>query len=282
MNKLQFLPLLLLLACTDETPEPPPPAAITLQQSTELDTRLREISGLAWTGTELYAQNDSGNDPKIYRLDPETSSVLGSFELDLPNRDWEDLAVDDSYLYIGDFGNNLGNRTDLSIFRIALVEIAQPDATVDTLHFSFALQAQPPLPSSDHNFDVEGFYVQQDSIQLFSKNRSGDGSQRYVFSAAPGEYLLLPRATLDLPGTVTGADRLPTGEVALCGYRFENNAFTPFIRYYPEGLNGPHLQFTDLPPVQMESIVLLNATTILTASEGEGSAEPTLFRLEVL
>ena len=34
------------------------------------------------------------------------------------NVDWEDITQDETHIYIADFGNNNGNRTDLKIYKI--------------------------------------------------------------------------------------------------------------------------------------------------------------------
>ncbi|MDZ7846784.1 MAG: hypothetical protein U5L96_08430 [Owenweeksia sp.] len=91
----------------------------------ELHKDLGECSGLAALPSGHFAQiNDSGNPPCIFFTD--TSGKLIDLEC-LPfakNRDWEDLAYGDGYLFVGDFGNNRNTRMDLKIYRLGINERA--------------------------------------------------------------------------------------------------------------------------------------------------------------
>ena len=259
--------------------EPLAPASqLVLLQRVPLDERLREISGTAYVADELFAHNDSGDGANLYRVDAATGSILEVHSYNLPARDWESLAVDETHLFIGDFGNNSGTRTDLRIFKIPLAELGATTPSLDTLALRFAAQEQPPVPDSLHDFDVEASYVQGDSLWLFSKNRSGSGSRVYVMPKTAGTYVLTPRHHLALPGSVTGADRRPDGAVALCGYRM-NGDWRPFLRIYPRGLLADRWIDTSLPDLQIESVVWHGTNELLLGAEGEGAAHPTLLRI---
>lgn len=88
---------------------------------------IEETSGMAVSRKNpswIYVHNDSGGEPEIYILDT-LGTFLGTLRLEgVKNRDWEDLAVgpgpidDQTYLYIGDIGDNFGNAEDLIIYRI--------------------------------------------------------------------------------------------------------------------------------------------------------------------
>ena len=72
-----------------------------------------ETSGLLRVNDQLWTHNDSGNDPILYRIDPLDGSVLQMLAINVPNIDWEDITTDGEFIYIGDVGNNSGDRTDL-------------------------------------------------------------------------------------------------------------------------------------------------------------------------
>ena len=85
----------------------------------KLPPAMQEISGLTVTGpATLWAHNDSGDEPCLYRLSP-AGSLLDT--LCLPgagHTDWEGLTHDPAgNLYIGDFGNNFSQRQNLRIYR---------------------------------------------------------------------------------------------------------------------------------------------------------------------
>ena len=87
-------------------------------QHPELD----EVSGLAAStlhNNVLWAINDGGNKAKIYAMNHRGAN-LGSFTVVAKNRDWEDMASasihGESYLLIGDIGNNLLRKTEQTIY----------------------------------------------------------------------------------------------------------------------------------------------------------------------
>src|SRR3712207_6165966 len=82
--------------------------------------QVKESSGLelAPDETAFWTHADSGNPPKIYRVNT-AGKLLQTYDIpNTTNLDWEDLAKDNQgYLYIGDFGNNSNTRKDLRIYR---------------------------------------------------------------------------------------------------------------------------------------------------------------------
>ncbi len=98
----------LVYACTATQPN----KTIALPKAVE------ETSGLATVGEDFVTHNDSGDDALLYRINKQgelidTYPILGAI-----NRDWEDLAQDDSIYYIADTGNNHRKRKDLTIYRL--------------------------------------------------------------------------------------------------------------------------------------------------------------------
>ena len=85
----------------------------------DLNDTLRETSGLTLMNGRLYSFNDSGNPNEIYEINPENGQIISTIKVDFPNRDWEAMTNDGQSLYIGDFGNNGGKRTDLAIYKIS-------------------------------------------------------------------------------------------------------------------------------------------------------------------
>src|SRR3954451_24152951 len=72
-----------------------------------LGNRVHESSGLIWWDNQLWTHTDSGGKPDLYAVDKSTGKVLKIVTItNATNVDWEDIAQDDDYIYIGDFGNN--------------------------------------------------------------------------------------------------------------------------------------------------------------------------------
>jgi len=89
-----------------------------------LPIALKESSGLCYTDGNLWTFNDGGNSNKIYKIDSSTGEILQTVEVEnFPNIDWEDITAESSYIYIGDFGNINGNRSDLKILRIRKADL---------------------------------------------------------------------------------------------------------------------------------------------------------------
>src|SRR4051812_26285025 len=97
-----------------------PATSVSLTNGTALPAALKETSGLIYTDGGLWTLNDSGNSPAFYQIDESTGATLKTVNIsNATNVDWEDLTADDTYFYIGDFGNNAsGDRTDLKIYRV--------------------------------------------------------------------------------------------------------------------------------------------------------------------
>lgn len=193
---------------------------------TTLDEVVSETSGLIIYNNKVWTHNDSGGDPKLYRIDSINGSVLEEkLILNATNIDWEDICHDGEYLYIGDFGNNSsGTREDLKIYRILLADLdnEQLDSVAsDIIYFTYDPSIYPEAidKSNDTDFDCEAFIAKDDSLYLFSKNWVNKKCYLYSLPKVPGHYMAQRLDTLDTQGLVCGADYNPeTNTIALIGY----------------------------------------------------------------
>jgi hypothetical protein len=89
--------------------------------------KLREVSGMASSMNNpglLWVHNDAGNKAEIYLLDQNLDVKLTCTLAGVENRDWEDIAIGpgpDSgrhYIYVGDIGDNDGQRRHKFVYRI--------------------------------------------------------------------------------------------------------------------------------------------------------------------
>ncbi|MEO1515305.1 MAG: hypothetical protein AAFV95_09840 [Bacteroidota bacterium] len=183
---------------------------------------LEEVSGLAYVDGQLWGLNDSGNENEIYRIDPASGQVLQSVRLSgRTNVDWEDMAADDNYLYVGDFGNNAGNRRDLEIHRISISDLQDENRTQvasQRIAFSFSDQQDFRERANNHNFDCESFFSDGDSLHLFSKNWVDRQCRHYVLPARPGTYIAQVQESFAANGLITAVDRSEEGVICLLGY----------------------------------------------------------------
>ena len=107
----------------------------------ELPDEVKETSGLFFHNGRLWTHNDSGGKPILYALDTMTFEVVQKVTLsNVKNNDWEDVSSDGENVFVGDFGNNKGNRKNLRIYSFPLSSIPdEGNATikVDSICFTF-------------------------------------------------------------------------------------------------------------------------------------------------
>ncbi len=215
-----------------------------------LSPALNETSGLQWAGNHLWSFNDGGNDPVLFRIDTASDAVLQTVILEgATNVDWEDIGFDGTSFYIGDFGNNYGDRTDLKIYKINLSDIPDypgnavvtiPAGKIRTLTFTYA--DQNPVLKTDLNktkYDCEAMLVDGAKIHLFTKNWLQDSTTHYVLAdTAAGHYTAARLEAMPVSYRVTAADKAHGSDVVmLLGYQpnFPGNHFLHVLSDYSGG-----------------------------------------------
>jgi hypothetical protein len=197
----------------------------------ELPSEILESSGLIFFNNEFWTFNDSGAGPILYALEINTGKILRRVTIkNATNIDWEEATQDENYIYIGDFGNNFGNRKDLKVYRISksdiLAQRAECSVQADITSFSFADQKEFKNSLLYTRFDCEAMVIWGDSIIIFTKNWKEETSSAYCIPKSPGIYNPSPAFVFQSRGLVTGAAISPDKkELAICGYE----EFIPFI-----------------------------------------------------
>lgn len=203
--------------------------------SSNLPSQLLETSGLTFWNNLLFTHNDN-DDLKIYAIDTTNGSIINSYNLNgTANIDWEEIAQDENYLYVGDFGNNSsGNRTNLKILRIEKSSILNNNLKIDTINFSYSNQTDFTATAANKtDFDCEAFVVTKDSIYLFTKQWNTNQTSLYALSKTPGTYTAQYKNSYDVQGLVTGATLLENKKlVVLCGYNTLLQPFTLLLYDY--------------------------------------------------
>ena len=175
----------------------------------ELPKEVSETSGIFFHNGRLWTHNDSGGKPILYGIDTTTFKIVQRVTLaNVKNKDWEDVCTDDENVYIGDFGNNRGNRKDLKIYILPISSIPDSgDATlkVDSIKFSFGDQTEFDKRKV-HDFDCEAMFATDDNLYLFSKGWSSGTTRLYRLSKKPGKQVAEVVNGFDSQGLITGAD----------------------------------------------------------------------------
>jgi len=185
-----------------------------------LSATVNETSGLVFFNGQLWTHNDGGNPNKIYQIDTAKGTVLRTLTIsNAPNTDWESITQDDANLYIGDFGNNYGNRKDLSILKILKSDLIKDSVQAEFIKFSYPDQSSFLSLSENHNFDCEAFFVSNDSIHLFSKNWANLWTKHYVLPKDTGTYQAVLADSFNVDGLITDASINDKGHIVLLGYK---------------------------------------------------------------
>ena len=255
-------------------------AQIQADSITILNNPLTESSGLLVLDGTFITHNDSGNDAVLYEVDtltglPSRTVVVAN----ATNIDWEDLAADADYLYVGDFGNNQGTRQNLRIYKIALADYwASDTVTADTINFSYADQTSfTPMPLQT-NYDAEALICRGDSLFVFTKQWSNPGTRAYKIPKVPGTYSVSVYQTFsNFSGLVTGADYYQNTVTGLNTLALTINLVSnPMIDFYLDlggafGGNGYYSFFaTVYGSIQVEGIALLEDKLYITSEAFAG------------
>ncbi|WP_339661149.1 T9SS type A sorting domain-containing protein [uncultured Polaribacter sp.] len=194
----------------------------------DLPAVVKETSGLLFLDGKIITNNDNGDEAYLYEIDS-LSGILNRriTVTNATNVDWEDLADDETYIYISDTGNNKGTRKDLKIYRILKSDFKNGNS-VSAEIISFYYEDQTNFTSSDsHNFDAEALVVYENNFLLFTKNRGDLKTNVYKFPISIGNHKAVKVSTANIQGLITGAT-VQNSNFLLCGI---NASSIPFLVY---------------------------------------------------
>jgi hypothetical protein len=196
-----------------------------------------ESSGLAASRTNpgiYWTHNDSGDGPLVYAFDA-TGESRGVFRVaGARARDWEDMAIGpgpargQSYLYLGDIGDNDKARKEIVVYRVAEPKLTfadknsskgkpQTTATADVIRLRYP----------DGKFDAETLLVHPTTGNLYIITKVMLKNAVVYEAAAPlvtGQVTTMRRiGEIKVPsimgGVLTGGAISPDGRrIALCDY----------------------------------------------------------------
>ena len=190
-----------------------------------LSDKLSESSGLAYIDGTLWTHNDSGGEAKLYAIDKSNGKILKTVTvLNASNIDWEDLAFNQTHLFIGDFGNNKGTRRDLKIYKIKRDDLkTKTEVKAEVIEFSYATQTDFKS-NPNTNYDCEAFIAYEDKLYLFSKNHGNRKTDMYVIGTDVGVEVAEKVSSFNTQALVTGASiDVQNRTLALIGYSTRGN-----------------------------------------------------------
>ena len=140
-----------------------------------VDPKLKEISGIEFDKYKrLWAINDSGDEPKLYRLNDDGSIAKEILVSNAKNIDWEDMTQNKfGHFFLGDFGNNKNDRKWLTIYKIENpIDIKTETTEAEIIKFTYPEMDGTPITPNKRNFDLEAFVEYKRHLYLFTKNRT--------------------------------------------------------------------------------------------------------------
>lgn len=265
MKKLAYILLLYLIPQGIE-------GQLSLNLVSELPSNVKETSGLIFLDNSLITHNDSGNAAELYVLNPVDGTIQRTVVVNgVNNVDWEDIAQDEQYIYIGDFGNNNGNRIDLKIWRIAKSDFNNSD-TVDAEVIAFSYEDQTDFTTDPNtDWDAEALISYNGELIIFTKQWTSMGTVAYSISNQPGTHIASKLDDYQIDGLVTGATYdIQSNKVVLVGY---SQFLAPFVVQIENPqidsiFSGTVTNFsTDLSLSQIESVAFGPDTYYVSSEE---------------
>lgn len=253
---------------------------------------LSENSGMIFWDNLLWLHNDGGGDAAIYAVDTLSNSIVRRvFIKNGFNIDWEDIAQDDQFVYIGDFGNNQnGGRPKFSIYKISKAEIKNTtgniSVTAEIIHFTYEDQPAVPVigPSNATNFDCEAMIALNDKIYLFTKQWKGNKTMLYELGNTPQPQIAKIKDSLVVDGLITGADvSKDSKKIVLTGYTKTGIRFLYLIHKFSnfDFFKGNIRKIQLIGLAQTESVAFINDGYLCIGSEGVMGLKPSIEMLNI-
>ena len=245
---------------------------------TRLSKKINETSGLEIINGDFITFNDSGDEPVLYTFNKEGENLSQILITGTQNKDWESIALDDKYIYIGDIGNNKGNRKDLKIYLIGF-----DFKLVDSINFNYSNQSKFKKKKKN-KFDAEALVSIGDSLMIFSKNRKNLTTEVYTLPKTPGSYSIEPKYSFDVEALITGGDYNSEHDLlSLVGYSYsiKKQYLFLFKKFSQKTTKDSIIKKYNIPitNAQIESIKIINDKIFWLTSENEGGGYPKLIKL---
>jgi hypothetical protein len=196
-----------------------------------LPNEVNETSGLLFYNDKIITHNDSGDTANLYEIDSLTGNIVRTIHINnATNIDWEDITQDETHIYIADFGNNNGNRTDLKIYKILKQQYVNTNSLSAEI-ISFSYEDQTDFNASNtHNFDAESIVVFNDNLLIFSKNRGDLKTNVYKIPKSTGNYSATKVSSFNAEGFITGTTyNVGDDSFMLSGYSSSGTTFLVYV-----------------------------------------------------
>lgn len=248
------------------------PDCDVIERALPLPDEVRESSGLALSrrGSQVFwTHNDAGNDAEIFAIDVHGRLMQRVRVADAGAEDWEDMESGmcdgAACLYIADIGDNDGERSHVTIYRIQEPESGQSESSP-----AVALRAEYP----DEAQDAEGlFALPGGDLYIVTKGQSDPiRVYRYPSPQRAGETVTLERVVELFPKPEKDSDRITAATASPNGHWVGIRSHRTLYLYDAEELMSgrPEPMIVDLGPLdqpQGEAIVISDEGEIWLSTE---------------
>ena len=274
MNKKTYLLLTILFIISSSFSQ-------VILEEYNLPKLINETSGLEFYKDNLITHNDSGDEPILYYLSTQ-GKLLNKRKIEnVKNNDWEDITLDDNYLYIADIGNNYDTRDNLSIIKVPL------DININTssqIKFNYPEQKSFKYRKLSM-FDAEGLISIDDYLLIFTKNRAKKITEIYRLPNTPGNYNAIKIGSLNTESIITAADFDKSSNLLALTSTISFNEYYLLIidNFLIEEKDDYNIKMYKIPvgKTQIEGIKIINSTTFWLTSEQEKKGDPKLFKIKI-
>jgi hypothetical protein len=286
MKRILLTPILFLQICFAQTAK--------VELVTTFSNSLKENSGICLINNKLFTMND-GEGNTIFIVDQNTGNITNTIEV--KGVLWEDaeaICNDEEYIYIGDFGNNDGQRTTVFVYRIAKSSInfnsTLQTVSAEKISIQYADQKQPVSDKKLNAFDCEAFIATNNAFYFFTKRRNDNKTQMYISNKNIGNHIAKPIDYFNCNGLITDAAyNATTKQLALLGYKkghiqafvwlFNNVTEPKFLLATPIFYN---IAFSTKKEWQTEGICINAKNEWFISCEKTSDYLPSLYKLMLL
>ena len=195
---------------------------------------LDENSGLLYLKDHLFTFNDSGGSPEIYVLNPKTGDIKNTISVtNAINIDWEAITTDGEYIYIGDVGNNRGDRENLAIYKIEVSQIIFDFEyqEIESIVISFKIEGQASYINTNmrHDYDIEAMVFYNNKIHFFTKEWNSNKTTHHTLNPNLTTQISKKIESFSINYLVTDVT-IDKNNLILVGYTRESLAFLSIFK----------------------------------------------------
>jgi hypothetical protein len=233
----------LVAGCNSRPPEPLEKNRAGGADLVLTDPRISESSGLALSRVHpdtLYTHNDLGTAPEIFAVSAESGETEAVFLLDTTPVDWEDIAVTESGIWVGDIGGGEGGERET----VSVLFFPEPEELEDGSPKFTKYQ----LTYEDGAHNAEALLVRPDTDQVYVVTKDGANGGIYEApSTLKSGNNVLRRLGQAPPNITAGAWASSGSTFALRNYVrafvYEEFGADPIIVDLPRSRQGESLEF---------------------------------------